>query len=77
MVDTARRGAASLGLPVRFERGDAIRLPLADRSVHACGADTVLQHLADPARAVAEMVRGTRPGRRICLTEFDLGTLDE
>jgi SAM-dependent methyltransferase len=75
MLTEARARAAAAGLPVTFRHGDALNLPLADDSVDRCRADTVLQHLADPARAVAEMARITRPGGRIALVEFDLGTL--
>lgn len=75
MLTEARARAAAGGLPVTFRHGDALNLPVPDGSVDRCRADTVLQHLADPARAVAEMARITRPGGRIALVEFDLGTL--
>ncbi len=75
MLTEARGRAAAGGLPVTFRRGDALDLPLAANSVDRCRADTLLQHVPDPARAVAEMARITRPGGRIALVEFDLGTL--
>ena len=45
-------------------------LEFADATFDACRADRVLQHLLDPGRAVAEMVRVTRPGGRLVICEF-------
>ncbi len=75
MLTEARARAAACGLPVTFRRGDAVNLPLPANSVDGVRADTLLQHVPDPAQAVTEMARITRPGGRIALTEFDLGTL--
>jgi SAM-dependent methyltransferase len=75
MITEARGRAATGGLPVTFRAGDALNLPLPGNSVDRCRADTLLQHVHDPARAVAEMARITRRGGRIALVEFDLGTL--
>jgi SAM-dependent methyltransferase len=75
MIAEARSRAATRNLPVTFRAGDALSLPLPDKSVDRCRADTLLQHVPDPARAVAEMARITRRGGRIALVEFDLGTL--
>ena len=41
---------------------DGYRLPYCDESVDACHCEAVLEHLEDPARAVAEMFRVLRPG---------------
>lgn len=42
--------------------GDAYALPYADGSVDAVHCEAVLEHLAEPARALAEMRRVLRPG---------------
>src|SRR5215472_1128612 len=47
-----------------FRAGDALSLEFADNTFDGCRTDRVLQHLDDPERAVAEMVRVTRPGGR-------------
>ena len=70
----AIRRAVVCGLPVVFQAGDAAALPLDDHSVDAARADTVLQHLSDPAAAVGELVRVTRPGGRVAILDFDQGT---
>ena len=57
----AIRRAVVYGLPVVFQAGDAAALPLDDHSVDAARADTVLQHLSDPA-ARSESWCGS-PGR--------------
>lgn len=56
---------------VRFEVGDAADLPLEDGAFDGARAERVLQHVADPAAAVAELLRATVPGGRIVLAEPD------
>jgi SAM-dependent methyltransferase len=56
---------AAARTPGRVAQADASRLPLADHSVHAAVAVTVLEFTAEPARVLAEMARVTRPGGRL------------
>jgi ubiquinone/menaquinone biosynthesis C-methylase UbiE len=69
--------AAALGLarPIEFRAGDVHRLPFEDDRFDACRADKVLHHVADPARALAEMTRVTRPGGRVAVSDADYETL--
>jgi SAM-dependent methyltransferase len=60
-----------LNVRPEFRVGNALALDFADDSFDACRADRVLQHLLDPAAAVAEMVRVTRPGGRVGLLDPD------
>jgi ubiquinone/menaquinone biosynthesis C-methylase UbiE len=61
MVDAAaQRHGDVAGLS--FELADATELPFEDASFDGCRIDRVLQHIADPARAIAEMARVLRPG---------------
>jgi SAM-dependent methyltransferase len=53
-----------------FVAGDATALPFADNSFDACRADRVVQHLAEPRRAVREMARVVRPGGKVALSEM-------
>ncbi len=75
MLAEARRRSEGSGLPVRFERGDALRLGFADDSFDGCHCDRTFMHLEDPRRALAEMVRVTRPGGRVVVYEVDFETL--
>ena len=75
MIAEARRRAAPIGLDVSFQVGDALALPFEDDTFDVSRVETVLQHLAEPARAVAEMVRVTRPGGRVGAFEFNQGTV--
>jgi ubiquinone/menaquinone biosynthesis C-methylase UbiE len=68
----ARVGAAGR-IRVGLCLADAQRLPFADGVFDRCRAERVLQHLPDPAAAVAEMVRVTRPGGRLLLGDTDWG----
>jgi ubiquinone/menaquinone biosynthesis C-methylase UbiE len=75
MVADAARRVAGLGLPVDFRVGDARELPFEEGSFDGCRAETLLQHVPDPASAVAEMARVVKPGGRLVLLDMDLGTL--
>jgi len=74
MIAEASRRTADLGAQVSLRVGEATDLPYPDKAFDACLADTVLQHVPDPARVVSEMARVTRPGGRVAALEFDLGT---
>jgi SAM-dependent methyltransferase len=69
----ARSRSAGGSATVELVVADAQRLPFADAEFDACRADRTLQHLADPAAALAEMARVTRPGGRVVVTEFRWG----
>ena len=75
MLAEAGRRAAGRGLDVEFELGDATALPFPDATFDVCRASRVLEHLADPAGALAEMARVTRPGGRIVVFDFDWDSL--
>ncbi|WP_217914798.1 methyltransferase domain-containing protein [Miltoncostaea marina] len=76
MVAEARRRAAAAGVAgARFATGDAQALDLPDAAVDGCRAERTLLHLAEPARAVAEMARVVRPAGRVVLVEPDWHTL--
>jgi SAM-dependent methyltransferase len=55
--------------------GDALQLPFASGSCAGARADRVLQHLTDPERALAELVRVTGPGGRVVVSDPDQGSL--
>jgi SAM-dependent methyltransferase len=74
MVEEARRRAA--GTPgLEFAVMDAARLDLGDAAVDGCRTERTLQHVPDPAAAIAEMARVTRPGGVVVAAEPDWGTL--
>ncbi len=74
MLAEARRRAEARGATIRFEHGDVEALPFADGAFDACRAARLLVHLADPARAIAEMARVVRPGGRVVVYDFDWGS---
>jgi ubiquinone/menaquinone biosynthesis C-methylase UbiE len=65
-LDYKQRLVRALGLRdrpnVELHVGDAHDLPLADASVDRAKVDRVLQHVEDPASAIAEVRRVLRPG---------------
>src|SRR5437763_144944 len=65
MVAEGRRRAADAGVRADFKVGDAQALPFEDRSFDAVRIERTLQHLPDPDRALRELRRVCRPGRRV------------
>ena len=63
-LEAARATLRERGLSEQVEltRGDVMTLPFEDGSFDVVHAHQVLQHLADPVGALAEMRRLTRPG---------------
>ncbi|HEX6682140.1 MAG TPA: methyltransferase domain-containing protein [Candidatus Limnocylindrales bacterium] len=73
VAEATRRMAADPRIEVRT--GDAHALPLDDASVDRARTDRVLQHVADPAKVLAQLHRAVRPGGSITLAEPDWDTL--
>lgn len=69
MAATARQRGATVAV------ADAARLPFPDGAFAAARCDRVLQHLDDPAAAVAELVRVTGPGGAVVAADPDQGSL--
>lgn len=67
MLGEASAQARRAGLDVRLCRGDATRIPLADKSVDRVMANHMLYHVADPGSALREMRRVLRADGRIVL----------
>ncbi len=68
LAEARRRGGA-------YGRGDVLRLPIASGSLGGVRTDRVLQHVAEPDDALAEIARVLRPGGIAVLAEPDQGTL--
>jgi SAM-dependent methyltransferase len=75
MVRAARGAARRAHVRARHLVGDGRRLPLADAAFAACRCDRVLQHVADPAALVSELVRVTRPGGTVVAIDTDWASL--
>lgn len=75
-VESAERRAlaAGLGARVRHRVVNALALPFHNASFDGCRSERTFQLLAEPARALAEMARVTRPGGRIVLLDLDWGS---
>ncbi|MFL6035550.1 MAG: methyltransferase domain-containing protein [Gaiellaceae bacterium] len=74
MLAVARSNARAARCRVRFTLGDAASLDEPDGSFDAVRCERTLQWLADPAAAVAEMVRVVRSRGRISLIDTDWST---
>lgn len=75
VIAEARAAAASAGVEVEFRVGDARRLAIADGSFDVVHAHQVLQHLADPVAALAEMRRVCRQGGLVSARDADYGAM--
>ena len=74
MVEECTKRWAGGARPLRFAVGDVHALDLPDASFDAVRADRMFQHLAEPERALSELVRVTRPGGRVVISDPDWGT---
>ena len=61
--------------PVELHTGDAHALPFGDAVFAAARADRVFLFLRDPRVAFDELIRVTKPGGRVVITEADFGTV--
>jgi ubiquinone/menaquinone biosynthesis C-methylase UbiE len=75
MIEEARRRSEGPDLPVEFRVGDAHALDFADGAFDGARADRVHQHLEDPERALAELIRVTKSGGWVVVAEPDWGSL--
>jgi SAM-dependent methyltransferase len=71
MIDWARRRARSAGVEdrVTYAVADVLALPFEDDRFDAVIAESVLAFIDDKERAIAEMVRVTKPGGHVGLNE--------
>jgi ubiquinone/menaquinone biosynthesis C-methylase UbiE len=69
VIEAACRSAPATGGQARFFVADATELPFTDDAFDACRCDRTLQHLPDPQAALREMVRVTRPGGVVLISE--------
>jgi SAM-dependent methyltransferase len=70
LIDTARRLAAQEGIRVRFDVGDAARLPYADSAFEVVSSAHGVSFVADHVAAANELARVCRPGGRLGLTDW-------
>ena len=75
LISEARRRSEGSDLPVDFLVGDAHHLAFSESSFDCCVAERVFQHLADPRQTLGEIIRLTKPGGRVLVTDPDWGTL--
>ena len=68
MIATARRLAAQAAVRIRFDLGDAERLPYADATFDVVSSAQGVVFALDPHAAARELARVCRPGGRLGLT---------
>ena len=54
---------------IKFQKNDAYEIPFEDETFDLVTCQTLLMHLKDPERAIAEMLRVLKPGGRLLLAE--------
>ena len=74
LIEEARRRSTT-DQDARFRLGDALALPFEDATFDGVRTERTLQHVKDPAKALAEMRRVARPGAPVVAIEPDWDTL--
>jgi SAM-dependent methyltransferase len=74
-ISAAQIAKAPAHKRVTFAQGDAHTLDFPDAAFDVVYARYLLEHVADPARVVAEMRRVTRPGGHVCVCENDVSLI--
>lgn len=72
MLSQAVRKAERSGSQAVFVRGDAMRLPAADRSCDVATIAFGIRNVADREGALRELARVVRPGGRVVVLEFSM-----
>jgi SAM-dependent methyltransferase len=75
MLSAASADAAAAGVRLELLAASAVDLPFQDGRFDATRSERVLQWLDDPAAAVSEMVRVTRPSGSVVLIDTDWRTV--
>ena len=70
MLEVARRKAGVLGVPARFETGNALALAYPDGEFDAATVGFGARNFSDLSRGLAEMARVVRPGGRVVVLEI-------
>ncbi len=73
-VAEQRAGQAGVNEWVKHQRVDAMSLPFANEYFDSCRSERLFQHLLDPAQALSEMARVTKPGGWLVVLDTDWGT---
>lgn len=75
LIEAAQRSDGNAGLPVRFEVGNAHSLPYENERFDGCRADRVLQHVINREAVLSEMIRVTKVGGWLVVSDPDWETL--
>ena len=75
LLERARARTSAEDEDVDYVLGDAHSLPFQAGTFDAARTERTLQHLGNPAQAVRELARVTRPGGVVMATEPDWGTI--
>lgn len=77
MVAEAEQRAEQAGVNtwVIHKRADAMSLPFENNYFDSCRSERLFQHLLDPAQALSEMARVSKPGGWIVVADTDWGSL--
>ncbi len=75
MIAEAKKRSLDPALPVEFRTATASDLPFQNGSFDATRSERLFQRLANPSKALAEMIRVTRPSGRVGVLDPDWETV--
>jgi ubiquinone/menaquinone biosynthesis C-methylase UbiE len=71
MVTEAQQRYQNSNLPLQFQQQNVYQLEFEDSRFDRCFSNRVFQHLQTPRQAIAEIIRVTKPGGKILITDPD------
>jgi SAM-dependent methyltransferase len=73
----AERRTEYVDMPLSWKEGSVLDLPFEDNTFDAARSERTFMHLADPERGLRELIRVTRSGGRIVLSDPDWGAVSQ
>lgn len=75
MLIPAPAKAHALGLDIKFEQADVLKLQYPDNTFDIVSISFGIRNVADPVQALKEMARVTKPGGKVMVLEFGQASL--
>ncbi len=74
-IESSKEKVKDLDLPIEFHLGNGENIEFESNFFDCVRSDRTFQHIMNPDKALKELIRVTKKGGRICITDTDWGSL--